>query len=259
LRCRNDYPSRSQEHAFARLPSSAAQPVDSGLFLSSQAGPAFWPVLRRHPSSRSRLLGSSRVMHSTPQRSTRHVTRTLLAGRFPASDPGRFGPLAPPDMVQNQGRQALAPQPEKAWRSGHFGTLLGATGGTQTHSRRTVSKLGQVRHARQGLVRVSESNTKYGGQRGDNRAGAAPVIEPSISESSGIPKPKNLRSAVDRVFAPLFTGQGNFSAIFPGYGLILRDSRRPTGNPGGRHVGAVMAGRQNRGQAATDSHLRRVP
>ena len=46
------------------------------------------------------------------------------------------------------------------------GALLGATGGTQTHSRRTGSKLGRLRYARQGLVRVPESNTKYGGLGG---------------------------------------------------------------------------------------------
>ena len=50
------------------------------------------------------------------------------------------------------------------WRSVHSGTLQGATGGTQTHSRRTGSKLGRLHRARQGLVRVPESNTKYGGK-----------------------------------------------------------------------------------------------
>src|SRR5204862_5315252 len=52
-------------------------------------------------------------------------------------------------------------------RSGQFGTLLGATGGTQTHSRRTGGKLEQLRRARQALVRVPESNTKYGGKVGE--------------------------------------------------------------------------------------------
>ena len=55
-------------------------------------------------------------------------------------------------------------------RSGQFGTLLGATGGTQTHSRRTGWKLGRLRRARQELVRVSKSNTKYGGKRGITEA-----------------------------------------------------------------------------------------
>jgi hypothetical protein len=38
--------------------------------------------------------------------------------------------------------------------------------GPKTHSRRTEGRLGRLRCARQGLVRESESNTKYGGKRG---------------------------------------------------------------------------------------------
>jgi hypothetical protein len=64
--------------------------------------------------------------------------------------------------------------------------------GPKTHSRRTGIKLGQVRYARQGLVRVPLSNTKYGGKRGITGVGAAPVMGTSISESSEIPKPKKL-------------------------------------------------------------------
>ena len=44
-------------------------------------------------------------------------------------------------------------------------------------------KLGRLRYARQGLVRVPESNTKYGGQGGITGADRLPVIGPSISES----------------------------------------------------------------------------
>jgi hypothetical protein len=38
--------------------------------------------------------------------------------------------------------------------------------GPKTHSRRTQRRLGQLRCTRQGLVRESESNTKYGGKEG---------------------------------------------------------------------------------------------
>jgi hypothetical protein len=69
---------------------------------------------------------------------------------------------------------------------------LGATGGTQTHSRRTGRKLEQLYRARQGLVRVPESNTKYGGKWGKTGVTQVPSVEPSISESSGIPKRKKL-------------------------------------------------------------------
>ena len=64
--------------------------------------------------------------------------------------------------------------------------------GPKTHSRRTGRRLGQTRRARQGLVRVPESNTKYGGKEGITGGNAAPVMAASISESSEIPKPKKL-------------------------------------------------------------------
>ena len=89
------------------------------------------------------------------------------------------------------GRQALHPRQSTGRRRCHFGTLMGATGGTQTHSRRTGRKLGRLRYARQGLVRVPESNTKYGGRGGITGDNAAPVMGPSIGESSGNPKRKN--------------------------------------------------------------------
>ena len=55
---------------------------------------------------------------------------------------------------------------------------------------RTGWKLGRLRYGGQELVRVPESNTKYGGQAGKTGGAALPVIEPSIGESLGIPKRK---------------------------------------------------------------------
>ena len=52
------------------------------------------------------------------------------------------------------------------------------------NSRRPVRTLGQTRPARQGLVRVPESNTKYGGKRGKSGAYAAPAMPTRISDSS---------------------------------------------------------------------------
>jgi hypothetical protein len=52
-------------------------------------------------------------------------------------------------------------------------------------------KLGRLRYARQGLVRVPESNTKYGGKLGKTGAPPSRCGGSSISESSGIPKRKN--------------------------------------------------------------------
>jgi hypothetical protein len=64
------------------------------------------------------------------------------------------------------------------------------------------SKARQLLDARQGLVRVPESNTKYGGKRRKTGDGTTPVSWASISESSGIPKPKNCCSRVGIPAAP---------------------------------------------------------
>lgn len=53
----------------------------------------------------------------------------------------------------------------------------------KTKSAPNKGKLGHLRCARQGLVRLSESNTKYGGKLGKTGAGAAPVMGSSIGES----------------------------------------------------------------------------
>ena len=112
---------------------------------------------------------------------------------------------------RTEGRQAHAPLPQPAGGVISSGALLGATGGTQTHSRRTGSKLGRLRYARQGLVRVPESNTKYGGLGGITGVCAAPVMGPSISESSGIPKQKNCPHGCEFLPAPAVHRRGYFS------------------------------------------------
>ena len=101
-------------------------------------------------------------------------------------------------------------------------------GGTENHPAPNDPKLGRLRCARQGLVRVPESNTKYGGKGGNPRGQTAPRLGPSISESSGIPKRKKsfpearsgLHPAVHR--ATIYCGPG---AV---WGLLLGDSRRAT-------------------------------
>jgi hypothetical protein len=122
--------------------------------------------------------GSSRPVHSTPQR-LRHLSR------FPA----RFWCPGGPRI---QGRQALHPRPRPASGVVNSEPFWERPAGTQTHSRRTGGKLGQVRDARQALVRVPESNTKYGGHGGKPRGLATPWMGASISESSGIPKRKKI-------------------------------------------------------------------
>ena len=113
-------------------------------------------------------------------------------------------------------------------RSGHFGTHLGATGGTQTHSRRTRPKLGRLHRARQGLVRVPESNTKYGGKSGKT-GGVSRFLLAQVSVSpQGFPREKIVRSWRDSGFRPLFTGQVFIAAE----GLREQDSRAVTGMAG---------------------------
>jgi len=116
---------------------------------------------------------------STPQR----VTLSL------------FGSFQRPKSLPNFGQTSPSPVASTGGRSGQSGTLLETTGGTQTHSRRTGSKLGQLPCARQGLVRVPESNTKYGGNPGITGGRPTLPVPPSISESSGIPKRKKLFAA----------------------------------------------------------------
>lgn len=102
-----------------------------------------------------------------------------------------------------------------------FGTPFGSDRrDPKLNSRRTGGKLGQTRPTRQGLVRVPESNTKYGGKGGITGGDPAPVMTPTISESSGIPKGKKLSPPCGTALHPLITGQ---VFIRPG-GLHRRDS-----------------------------------
>lgn len=184
---------------------------------------------RAHPVEFSFRIAPPRVqrtMRSTPQRNN---SWTAFAAPFS----GPFGAL-----ILRPGRPEIrADKPLlRALNPGggviSSGALLGATGGTQTHSRRTGRKLGRLRYARQGLVRVPESNTKYGGQDGITGGSRAPVIGPSISESSGNPNRKICPPACGLALRPLFTAED----FFPPPPLPLRDSRNRTG-VAKRHVG----------------------
>ncbi len=135
------------------------------------------PVSRRRTSCRCR---SAPACSSCFQRPNTTQTGAILA---------RFWR---PESPRNSGQTSPLPLPRPAGGVVVFGTHLGATGGTQTHSRRTGGKLGQLHCARQGLVRVPESNTKYGGKAGKTGAAWRPLLPASISESSGIPKRKKL-------------------------------------------------------------------
>jgi hypothetical protein len=168
---------------------SPARPVDPALFLNSRK-------CRYAPCVKSPQFNAP----------TRHLGRFQPV--FPRTDRPRFGQTSPPPVPRPADGVLVS---EPIWER---------PAGPKTHSRRTGRKLGQTRRARQGLVRVPESNTKYGGKGGITGGDAAPVMDPSISESSGIPKGKKLFRRVERRLHPLFTGQ----VFFQPQGLRWRDS-----------------------------------
>src|ERR1700730_4835175 len=107
-----------------------------------------------------------------------------------------FGPFLslrkPPIQGPNFAQASPSPAPLPAIGMVVLEPCQGASSGTENHPAPNDPKLGRLRCARQGLVRVPESNTKYGGKGGNPRGQTAPRLGPSISESSGIPKEKNL-------------------------------------------------------------------
>jgi hypothetical protein len=128
------------------------------------------------------------------------------------------------EAAPNSGQTNPSPIASTGGRSGQSGTLMGATGGTQTHSRRTRSKLRQLRYARQGLVRVPESNTKYGGKRRKTGVASCPLCRQVSVSPQGFPSEKNCFERANFSFVPLFTGQ---LFILP-EGLLWRDSGEVT-------------------------------
>ncbi len=105
-----------------------------------------------------------------------------------------------------------------AWRSAVLRDPLGECRRDANSLAPNGPKARTLRCARQELVRVPESNTKYGGLRGITGGKPAPVVEPSISESSGIPNQKNLHPGTIRTLHPavhragIFLGNGIASA-----------------------------------------------
>jgi hypothetical protein len=176
-----------------------------------------------------------RLMLSTPQ--TRNA---------PTRNRSHFGSFLAPESPQNSGQKSPSPVASTGGRSGQSGTLQGATGGTQTHSRRTGRKLGRLHRARQGLVRVPESNTKYGGKGEKTGGRAAPVWRQVSVSPQGFPRKKNHSARANLSFAPLFTGQ----LFIVAEGLLREDSREVTGCPGWHARRPMATGPDNRHGAA---------
>ena len=94
----------------------------------------------------------------------------------------------------------------------------GAFSGTKNHPAPNDPKLGRLRCTRQGLVRVPESNTKYGANWGKPEAdGPSDLAQVSVSPQR-FPSKNICGGAADSEFAPLFTGQLYFvpSGVFGG-------------------------------------------
>lgn len=122
-----------RENASARLPSSAAQPVDPACSLIREGSGLIRPCGGTIPA-RIPTLRALRVMHSTPQNASRDTSRV----RFLRAGSGLcfrvlLGPFVVPNLAQKTRPKIRADKSftrgPKAWRSGHFGTLVGATGG----------------------------------------------------------------------------------------------------------------------------------
>ena len=118
-----------RENASARLPSSAAQPVDPACFLSS-ARRRFDPTQRRHgPAAAPDWSGPPGHAFNAPNaHATRHAYASF-AGRLRPLFPGPSRPVLSSRLRPKIRADKPFTRGPKAWRSGHFGTLVGATGG----------------------------------------------------------------------------------------------------------------------------------
>ena len=138
---------------------------------------------------------------------------------------GHSGPFFPLRKPRNSGRIRPSPVPLPAVGVVVLEPCQGAFGGTENHPAPNDPKLGRLRCTRQGLVRVPESNTKYGGKPGKPEAVRHPLMGQVSVSPRGIPSEKNLREAPIRTLRPLFTGQ----VFFVTEGLRREDSREATG------------------------------
>ena len=152
----------------------------------------------------------SKTMRLTPQRNTVGRCRPLIFRT-------RFEPVFASRNPPKTGQTSPCPAAGTGRRSGWFRSPFGSDRRDPNTLAPNRSKLGRLRYARQGLVRVPESNTKYGGWGGITGVSAAPVIDPSISESSGLPKRKNCLGGCGFHLRPAVHRRG----IFLAHGLAI--------------------------------------
>jgi hypothetical protein len=148
-----------------------------------------------------------------------------------------------------QGAKARHPLPRPAGGVVILEPFRERPAGTQTHSRRTDRKLGRLHRARQALVRVPESSTKYGGKT-RKPGGKDPLRCGQLSVSpQGFPSKKIFEMWARLSFSRC--SQDNY--LFPPRGCSEETHPQLPRGPG-RHVGRSMASRRNRRHGAADSN-----
>ena len=143
--------------------------------------------------------GDVRDMRSTPHTPLQPMPSEPVAGPF-------WRPKSPLPA----GRQALLPLPSSGLAECSFADPLGECRRDANTLAPNGPKARTLRCARQELVRVPESNTKYGGLRGITGGKPAPVVGASIGESSGIRNQKNLHPVTLRPLPPALHRAGIF-------------------------------------------------
>ena len=178
-------------------------------FARSSAG-GFRPIFSRgwvgastsHPPAYPGPSAPKGMSPTCVQRPTRHFNQL-------PSEPVA-GPFWRPKSPLSAGRQALIPLPSSGLAECSLADPLGECRRDANSLAPNGPKARTLRCARQELVRVPESNTKYGGLRGITGGKPTPVVDPSISESSGIPNRKNLHPVTIRTLHPAVHRAGIF-------------------------------------------------
>ena len=224
------------------------------------------PVVRPSFSRRKNQVRTPRSLRrpdlGDPPRIAQRQTFNAPIPVTPRFDRGFCQPLARPFGLVSLRPKSSNSRAEKPFtrcqqgrRSGHFGTLLGATGGDPNTLAPNSFKARQVRYARQALVRVPESNTKYGGWRGKTGVDHPPVIDASISESSGIPKRKKLSFGLSTSLGPAVHRR----CIFCIRRIAFERLRQGYGDSWGSHARAPVVVAEKRGHGAAQFGIRRAP
>ena len=149
---------RDQSARLDRMP--AVKPVDPACF-SQPPGRCFSPIpAAARPDPQDLILGIGPCIQRPNAK--KPVTSLDSPWPFPARSSVPSRPESRPDFGQTSPSPA-APTAGGVVSSEPFWERPAGTPNTLAPNR---LKARQLRYARQGLVRVSESNTKYGGQRG---------------------------------------------------------------------------------------------